>query len=177
MTGPKMLRISGFYDNSCTNGEGWRSVIFFSGCPHRCRGCQNPDTWDYSFGEDISVNELTEKVLENLPMIDGVTLSGGEPFQEKNIGEMIVLADKLKQKNLNIWCYSGYEYEYLKSHPLFSLLLSKIDVLIDGKYEQDLFDHSLKFKGSSNQRVIDVKQSLINDEAVLVPELTAALAR
>lgn len=155
-----MLRVSGFYDNSCTNGEGWRSVIFFSGCPHRCKGCQNPDTWDYNYGEELPVETIVQKVLYNLPMIDGVTLTGGEPFQEKNVYEICSLINRLKEDNLDVWCYTGYEYEYLESHPLFSILLKEIDVLIDGKFEEDLFDPSLRFKGSINQRVINVKKSL-----------------
>jgi len=148
-----MLNISGFYDSSCTNGEGWRSVIFFSGCPHKCKGCHNPETWDFNSGEPISVDELTSMVLKNSSYIDGVTLSGGEPFQERNIDELLILINNLKKHNLTIWCYSGYKYEDLLINPMFRKLLDKIDVLIDGPYIEELFDPNLKFRGSSNQSV------------------------
>lgn len=163
-----MLKVSGFYDNSCTNGEGWRSVIFFSGCLHRCKGCQNPETWDYNFGDDFPVETLVQKVLYNLPIIDGVTLTGGEPFQEKHIYEVCQLVDRIKAENLDVWCYTGYEFEYLLEHPLFSQLLGKIDVLIDGKFVQEKFDPSLRFRGSSNQRIINVPKSLTSKEVVFM---------
>lgn len=149
-----MLNVSGFYDSSCTNGEGWRSVIFFSGCPHRCKGCHNPETWPSGSGKDYSVEELTSMVLKNSSFIDGVTLSGGEPFQEKNIDKLLIFVHNLKEAELTIWCYTGYEYEYLLDHPIYSILLKKIDVLVDGAYKEELFDPNLSFRGSSNQRLI-----------------------
>lgn len=151
-----MLNVSGFYDSSCTNGEGWRSVIFFSGCPHKCKGCHNPETWPTGSGKDYSVDELTHLVLNNYDHIDGVTLSGGEPFQEENIGDLLTLVHNLKIEGLTIWCYTGYLYEDLLEHPLFSVLLNEIDVLIDGPYIEDLFDPNLTFRGSSNQRLIEL---------------------
>ena len=161
-----MLRISGFYDNSCTNGEGWRSVIFLSGCPHKCKGCHNPETWDFNSGEEVGVEDLTHRVLNNSSFIDGVTLSGGEPFQERYTWELISLIDKLKSENLTIWCYTGYLFEDLRVHPLFSVLLSQIDVLIDGPFIEDQFDPELRFRGSTNQRVINVKQSIENSTII-----------
>lgn len=162
-----MYRISGFYDNSCTNGEGWRSVIFFSGCPHKCKGCHNPETWDFNSGEDISKEELLHKILNNGSFIDGVTLSGGEPFQERHTWELISLLDTLKHEGLNIWCYTGYLFEDLIQHPLFSVLLNEIDVLIDGPFIEEHFDPELKFRGSTNQRIIDVKASLNSGSVIL----------
>lgn len=149
-----MLNISGFYDNSCTNGDGWRSVIFFSGCPHKCNGCHNPETWEYGSGTDYSVEKLTDLIINNKGFIDGVTLSGGEPFQEDNIEELLILVKNIKSVGLNIWCYTGYTYEYLLTHPKFSTLLKYIDVLVDGLYIKELFDPDLKFRGSSNQKII-----------------------
>lgn len=151
-----MLNISGFYDNSCTNGEGWRSVIFLSGCPHRCKGCHNPETWVENSGDDYTPEELIQMVLNNSGFIDGVTLSGGEPFQEKNIDELVILVRNLRAEGLTIWCYTGYLYEDLLEHPVYSTLLKEIDVLVDGPYQKDLFDPDLKFRGSSNQRIIDL---------------------
>lgn len=155
-----MFRVSGFYENSCTNGEGWRSVIFFSGCPHRCKGCHNPETWDFSSGEEVSSDELYHRVLNSGGFIEGVTLSGGEPFQERHTWELLSLIDRLKSQGLTVWCYTGYLFEDLNEHPLFSVLLHQIDVLIDGPYIEEEFDPELRFRGSSNQRIIDVKKSI-----------------
>lgn len=157
-----MLRISGFYDNNCTNGDGWRSVIFFSGCPHECHGCQNPATWDYDSGYDTTVHGLMEHINYNLPLIDGVTLSGGEPFQERNVNQIIDLLSEVKAKGLNVWAYSGYTFEELSKHETFRPMLEQIDVLVDGQFEKDLFDPNIKFRGSTNQRIVDVKMSLCN---------------
>jgi anaerobic ribonucleoside-triphosphate reductase activating protein len=163
-----MLRISGFYDNNCTNGDGWRSVIFFSGCPHKCHGCHNPDTWDYGSGYDISVDGLIEHISPNLPLIDGVTLSGGEPFQERNIDQIIEFLGNVKAKGLDVWAYSGYTFEMLYTHKIFRKLLEQIDILVDGQYDKDLFEPDLKFRGSSNQRIIDVKRSITSGIATLL---------
>lgn len=95
-------------------------------------------------------------VLNNSGFIDGVTLSGGEPFQEKNIDELVILVRNLRAEGLTIWCYTGYLYEDLLEHPVYSTLLKEIDVLVDGPYQKDLFDPDLKFRGSSNQRIIDL---------------------
>lgn len=161
-----MFNISGFYDNSCTNGDGWRSVIFFSGCPHRCKGCHNPETWDPKSGEIVSVDEIMHKILHNHSFIEGVTLSGGEPFQERHTWELISLIDRIKSEGLTLWCYTGYLFEDLKEHELFSVLLGQIDVLIDGPYIEELFNPELRFRGSSNQRIIDVKSSLESDSVI-----------
>lgn len=162
-----MLKISGFYDNSCTNGDGWRSVLFFSGCPHRCPGCHNPETWDFDSGKNYTVEDLTHMILHNDTFIEGVTFSGGEPFQERFIGDLLSLSDNIKRENLSLWCYTGYIFEDLVDHPLFSVLLNEIDVLIDGPYIESEFNPELKFRGSSNQRIIDVKASLKCDEVIL----------
>ncbi|MGL1892567.1 MAG: anaerobic ribonucleoside-triphosphate reductase activating protein [Spirochaetaceae bacterium] len=162
-----MLNVSGFYDNSCTNGDGWRSVIFLSGCPHKCIGCHNPETWSTGSGDDYSVDQLTHMVLNNKTFIEGITLSGGEPFQEQNIAELLMFVHNIKSEGLSIWCYTGYLYEDLLKNPLYSILLEQIDVLIDGPYIDDLFEPSLKFRGSSNQRIIDVKSSFLDKKLTL----------
>ncbi len=155
-----MLNISGFYDCSSTNGEGWRSVIFFSGCPHRCYKCHNPETWDKKSGADYTVEELTQMVLKNKNFIDGVTLSGGEPFQEENIDEILIFVNNLRSHGLNIWCYSGYIYEDLLKNSKYVKLLNMVDVLVDGPFIYDLLDPELKFRGSSNQRIIKLNKNL-----------------
>lgn len=148
-----MLRVSGFYDNSCTNGEGWRSVIFFSGCPHQCPGCHNPETWDFNAGEEFTPEELAEKVLVNRDFIDGVTLSGGEPLQERYIEDLLILINILRREGLTVWCYTGYTLDKLRSTDTFTDVLDQIDVLIDGPFIQKLYDPELKFRGSSNQNI------------------------
>lgn len=161
------MRVAGFYETSCTNGEGWRSVLFVGGCPHRCKGCQNPQTWDYNYGEKCkNIREYTDNIIKNKNFIDGITLSGGEPFQERNIPHLLELVDEVKSHNLNVWAYSGYRFEELKSHNEFSKLLHKIDVLVDGKFEMEQLDPGIKFRGSKNQRILDIKKSLIHDEAI-----------
>lgn len=151
-----MLRISGFYDSSCTNGEGWRSVVFFSGCPHHCEGCHNPETWDYDSGWDVTVEGLSGMVEANMDYIDGITLSGGEPFQIRFVDDLLEFTSRMKKSGLSIWCYTGHTYENLVKVPEFQALLGNIDVLIDGPFMHDLYDPELKFRGSSNQRMLEL---------------------
>lgn len=128
-------------------------MIFFSGCPHRCPGCHNPETWDYSSGEEFSPEELAEKVLVNREFIDGVTLSGGEPLQERYVNDLLILINILKKAGLTIWCYSGYTIEKLREMDAFSPVLEQLDVLIDGPFIRELYDPELKFRGSANQNI------------------------
>ncbi|MBN2617636.1 MAG: anaerobic ribonucleoside-triphosphate reductase activating protein [Spirochaetales bacterium] len=149
-----MLKVSGFYDSSCTNGDGWRSVIFFTGCPHKCKGCLNPETWDFDGGEFYSPLDLLQKIKNNIDHIDGVTFSGGEPFQERYVDDLLILINEIKKLNLNIWCYTGYLYEELLKNSKYSSILKNIDVLVDGPFIREKYDPQLKFRGSSNQRVL-----------------------
>ncbi len=161
------MRIAGFYENSCTNGEGWRSVIFVGGCPHKCEGCQNPQTWDYNYGEKVEdVNFYIEKILKNKKLIDGLTISGGEPFQERNIEPLLELIKPLKEEGLNIWCYTGYKYEELLKNSNFKKLLAEIDVLVDGPFVKEEYCPNIKFRGSKNQRVLDIPRSLQANEII-----------
>lgn len=155
------MRISGFYDNSCTNGEGWRSVLFVGGCPHKCPGCHNPQTWDYEHGEKVdSIDCYIKRILDNRKLIEGITLSGGEPFQERNVEHLVRLSKEVKRHGLNVWCYTGYHFEDILKNENFYPLLKEIDILIDGPFKKELFSPDLKFKGSSNQRIIDISKSL-----------------
>lgn len=161
------MRIAGFYDNSCTNGEGWRSVLFVAGCPHKCLGCQNPQTWDYNFGEEIEdTSKYIEKILKNKKLIDGLTISGGEPFQERNVKPLLKIIKAVKTHGLNIWCYTGYKYEDLIKNHLYVDLLNEIDVLVDGPFVKDEFCPNIKFRGSKNQRLLDIPKSLKEKIAV-----------
>jgi len=161
------MRIAGFYDNSCTNGEGWRSVIFVSGCPHKCEGCHNPQTWDYEYGEKVdNIDYYIQRILKNKSLIDGITISGGEPFQDRNIDSLLKLVKEVKKSGLDVWCYTGYNFEYLKEHKRFNILLEEIDILIDGKFDKNQFCPNLKFRGSKNQRILNVKESLIRNNII-----------
>ncbi len=151
-----------------SNGIGWRSVLFISGCPHYCEGCQNPQTWNESYGTLFNENYYLKSILNN-KMIDGITLSGGEPLTEKHIGELIPFLRKIKKNNLNIWCYTGFVFEELikRTNPETKEILNLIDVVVDGKFVSNLKDASLRFRGSSNQRIIDVQKSLKQNKIIL----------
>jgi anaerobic ribonucleoside-triphosphate reductase activating protein len=165
------LKISGLINDSIVDGPGMRYTVFVQGCPHHCEGCHNPQTWDFDGGRVESTDEILEKILQN-PLLDGVTFSGGEPFCQCHA--LAELADKIlgaKQAHLNLMAYTGFEYEYLVSRANaengYAELLSKLDYLVDGRFELDKKSYELKFMGSSNQRFIDVKKSLAQGKAVL----------
>ena len=146
------------------DGPGFRTAIYAAGCPNACPGCHNLESWDIRRGREMSTDEILKKVLAD-PFAD-VTFSGGDPmFQPEGFTE---LAQAIKQRSgKNIWCYTGYTYERLLRNPRQAQLLSYIDVLVDGRYRQDLRDESLRFRGSSNQRLIDVQASLHRNEVVM----------
>ena len=152
------LRVAGFLNNSSVNGEGLRSVLFLSGCHHACPHCHNTLMQDEKYGETIDINNILTIILKNEPIIDGVTISGGEPFlQAKNLLPLIKL---IKSHNLNIWIYSGYTYEELVLSKINIDILKLVDVLIDGRFIISKHDKNLLYRGSSNQRII----SLVNGE-------------
>lgn len=157
----KDIRLSGIAYESLVNGPGIRRVFFSQGCKHNCKGCFNPDTHDFNGGENRNMDELIESVLDN-PMIKGVTFSGGDPLEQAE--KFAYMAKAFKNNNLNIWCYTGYTYEYIREHKDenngWNELLNNIDVLVDGKFEEENMQEGLKFRGSTNQRIIDIKESL-----------------
>jgi len=153
----KKIRLSGIAYESLVNGPGMRRVFFSQGCKHNCRGCFNKETHDFNAGEDKDMDELIEDTLKN-PFIKGVTFSGGDPFERAK--EFTYMAKKFKAAGLNIWSYTGYKFEEIIKNEERLELLRNIDVLVDGKFEEDKKEESLKFKGSINQRVIDVNESL-----------------
>lgn len=150
----KSLQVAGFLDNSLVNGEGLRSVLFVSGCRHNCPGCHNEAMQDFSYGDAVSLKEILGRIENNLPLIKGVTFSGGDPFEHAEA--LSELADRIKGMGLNIWCYSGYTYEELvnSDDEKKLALLKKIDVLVDGRFDAARKDGAPKYAGSSNQRVI-----------------------
>ena len=162
------IRLAGIAQNSLVNGIGLRKVFFSQGCTHKCKGCFSPFTWDFESGKLIDIDELVKQVKDEY-YLDGVTFSGGDPFQQAD--KFAILSKELKKNNINIWCYTGYTWEELlglsKTDNGIKDLMHNCDVIVDGPYIQEKHDPNLKFKGSSNQRIIDVKLSLQQNKIVL----------
>lgn len=153
------IQIAGFLDNSLVNGKGIRSVVFVSGCKHNCPGCHNKAMQDFEYGDNVKITQIFSRIKDNLPIIRGVTFSGGEPFEQA--APLAALAEMIEKEGLDIWCYTGYTFEQLSSSDDKNKLrlLRKIDVLVDGKFEKDNREGALKYTGSKNQRIIDVKKT------------------
>ena len=161
--------------NDVANGEGVRVSLFVSGCTHHCDGCFNSETWDFEFGEKYT-DKTEDEIIAALgkEYIKGLSLLGGEPFEPQNQGDVLALAKRARKTypDKDIWCYSGYLYEELSqgkvgNSEICKELLSNIDVLIDGEFMQEKKDLHLRFRGSANQRIIDVKKSLKSGGLVL----------
>ena len=157
------MKMSGFYDESISNGLGWRAVLFVSGCPHHCPGCHNQAAQDFNYGEEFNEEEILERIKEN-SILKGITISGGEPLCKENISEVLKFIKDVKEvrPEFNVWCYSGYTLEQLmnRNDETTNRCLEEIDVLVDGQFILDKKDPTLKFRGSSNQRIIDLKPTL-----------------
>lgn len=157
------MKVAGFYDESISNGLGWRAVLFVSGCPHHCPGCHNKEAQNFNFGEEFNKQEIIDKIKGN-SILKGITISGGEPLCKENIKEVCEFIKDVKKekKNFDVWCYSGYTLDELvaRNDETTNECLNEIDVLVDGEFKQDLKDPNLKFRGSSNQRILDVKECL-----------------
>lgn len=153
-----IIKISGIIRNTLVNGDGLRYALFVSGCPHKCVGCHNQQTWDYNYGKDMDIEDIFNDIKQEYPLITGVTFSGGEPFDK--VDDLVKLAKKIKNElNLNIWCYTGYEYNYLKDSTKKELL-KYIDVLVDGEFKINKQENALKFTGSNNQTIIHLKNGV-----------------
>ncbi len=157
----KLVRLSGVLHESLVNGPGIRRVLFSQGCIHNCKNCFNPDTHPFEGGKLVDMDKLIIDIVNN-PLLTGVTFSGGDPLEQAD--KFAYMAKKIKATGLNIWCYTGYTFEYILEHQSerngWSDLINSIDVLVDGKYEDDKKDDYIKYRGSSNQRIIDVNYSL-----------------
>ncbi len=155
------LRIAGLVEESIVDGPGIRFVIFTQGCPHGCMGCHNPQTHDFNGGKNESIDNIVS-MIDADPLLKGVTLSGGEPFMQAK--KLVKLLNKINNKELNVITYTGFTYEELieKADEAngFLELLKASDILIDGKFELDKKQEGLKFRGSSNQRSIDIKKTM-----------------
>lgn len=148
------LKVIDIVDGTSVDGPGLRTSIYFAGCEHRCPGCHNPTTWDFSAGRDMSVDKLIDRVIENDM---NVTFSGGDPLYQPS--PLTELARAVKAAGKSIWCYTGFTYEWLADHGAYDEILSLIDVLVDGPFIESLRDTDLIFRGSSNQRLIDLRLS------------------
>lgn len=186
------MNYSGISECDVLNGTGFRVVLFVSGCSHRCYNCQNPKTWDKNFGHPFT--EKTKQYIFNCldkDYIDGITITGGDPLYRYNLDEVLKLVQEIRISfpEKTIWLYTGFEWNQIMNmqvmQPIFSCkdLESKIqnilkrqeiikmcDVLVDGEYIDEQKDLTLKFRGSKNQHVIDVKQSLAQNKMILYCE-------
>lgn len=162
-----MLHIAGINYESTADAEGVACTIFFSGCKHRCNGCHSKDTWDFSYGKEIS-NELINIInqeIDKRPFLSALVLSGGDPmYSAKKVKDFI---SKIHVPNNNIWCYSGFLIEDIIKDNDMNDLLKICNVLVDGQFDINKRDITLKFRGSSNQRIINVQESIKKREIVL----------
>ncbi len=167
------MRIAGIVSESVVDGPGVRYVVFGQGCPHACEDCQNPDTWDPKGGYETTTRELFKQIRKAPSCVRGVTLSGGEPFMQA--AEMAELARRVHEIGMDVVTYTGYVYEELlimaAEDPAVQLLLDQTDLLVDGPFKKDLKDIGLRFRGSSNQRLIDMKATRQQSKLVLLPEI------
>ena len=162
------------------NGRGIRVSLFVSGCRHHCKGCFNPETWNFCYGKEFT-SETESEIFQalNPDYIEGLSLLGGEPFEPENQPVLLELLKKFKKHfpQKTIWCYSGYTFEELSGlvpssafTPITKELLSLVDILVDGKFVLEKKNISLKFRGSENQRILDVKKSLEQKTAINADE-------
>ena len=163
------MRIFGLVQDSIVDGPGFRFSCFVQGCPHHCPGCHNPDSHAPQGGKEMTVEAVEAELLKN-PLTDGLTLSGGEPFAQAE--DCLKLAKTAHAHGLNVWSYSGWTFEYLRDQGTEAqgALLAELDVLVDGPFLIEERTLSLPWRGSRNQRVIDVPASLAAGQAVLRPE-------
>lgn len=151
------------------NGPGVRVSIFVSGCRNHCHGCFNPETWNFTYGKEFTDKTLRE-LMEALdhPTVSGISILGGDPFEPENRACVLDICEKVKtsMSNKDIWVWTGYEFDELKELPI----MRYIDVLVDGRFEESKKDLRLKWRGSSNQRVISVQKSMETGEIILCSE-------
>ena len=167
----KVRLASDIQKDSILDGEGIRAVIWFQGCLHNCEGCHNPNTHDLNGGEEYDLEDIF-KEIDDLKYHQGITLSGGDPFFQPVAATEI--AEHAHKNGLNVWAYTGFTFEQLlemmKNNPDLEAFLQNVDILIDGKFDLKRKSLACKFRGSTNQRVIDVSQSLKQKKAIIASE-------
>lgn len=150
------MNYGGIYLADSCNGTGWRTCLFVSGCNHRCENCQNPKTWDKNYGKEFTEETLNILIKQlQKPYIDGLTLTGGDPLFPDNRQEILRICKIIKTilPNKTIWLYTGYDYEEVKDLEI----MNYVDIIVDGKYIGEQKDLGIAFRGSKNQKIIDVK--------------------
>ena len=159
-----MIRVIDVIEDTMVDGPGFRTSIYCAGCRHQCPGCHNPQSWAFDAGRDMTVEQLM-RIIEADPYTQGVTFSGGDPmYQAAAFAELARQIHRRTQKD--IWCYTGFTFESL-IHDDQRELLTEVDVLVDGPFVESLHDPDLLFRGSSNQRLIDVQASRYSGKTVL----------
>lgn len=159
------IRIAGTVEESIVDGPGFRFTVFTQGCPHHCPGCHNPQTHDFAGGRLVDCQTLLDKMGED-PLLDGLTLSGGDPFEQ--CAPCAFLAKGAKALGLNVWVYSGYTFEQILADPQKMELLQACDVLVDGPFLLAQRTLEARFRGSRNQRLIQIAPSLAAGRPVLL---------
>lgn len=155
------MRIANIVQDSIVDGPGLRFVVFVQGCTHGCKGCHNPGTHDPNGGREMSVGEILDMIRKN-PLVSGVTISGGEPFDQAE--ECLELAKGVSAMGLNLWVYTGYYFDEIWDRACWDavwfILLDYIDVLVDGPFIENMKSYEAKFRGSRNQHLIDIPRTL-----------------
>ena len=161
------LKVAGIDDDSVVDGDGCRLTVFVQGCPRRCRNCQNPAAQPFDGGEVVDTQQIVDRIRDN-PLLNGVTFSGGEPFCQ--CAPLAEIADAVHAMGLDVWSYTGNTYEELAASADGDVkrLLDAVDVLVDGEYRDELRDLSLKFRGSKNQRVIDMNKTRATQSQIVL---------
>ena len=144
------MRVLDIIHGSIVDGEGLRTSIYFAGCKHRCKGCHNPQSWDFNSGIDMSIDEIFEDIKKNN---FNVTYSGGDPLYQ-NLYDLVALSKKIHSLGLDIWLYTGFTFEELLNDSKYKDILENVDVIVDGPFIEEKKDLSLLFRGSSNQRIL-----------------------
>ena len=145
------MRIANIIQDSIVDGLGFRMVVFTQGCPHHCPGCHNPSTWSYDDGYEMNINTIID-IYKSNPMLDGITLSGGEPFIPERKDELLKLVKEVKHLGGNVWAYTGYQLEDISDE--YRDILQEVDYLVDGRFIIDKRNLSISFRGSDNQRIM-----------------------
>ena len=164
------MNYAGIKKTDVANGPGVRVSLFVSGCRHHCKGCFNSETWDFAYGKPFDDDVLNEIMAALEPeYIEGFTVLGGEPFEPENREMVLEVIKTVREKHpdMSIWCYSGFLFDVLKDTDVSKDILKLIDVLVDGRFVEEKKNLRLKFRGSENQRLIDVPKSLAEGTVVL----------
>ena len=168
------LRVAGVIEESIVDGPGIRFVLFLQGCRLHCPGCQNPHTWDFDGGTPVPADEVLARIRSN-PLARGVTFSGGEPFEQAEA--LIPLAEALKEQGYHLMAFAGYTLEQLCQDPVCAAFLEKLDLLVDGPFIEAQKSLDLRFRGSRNQRIINIPATRANGWQVVLDELNEAVER